>query len=346
MFTLALTTAFALLSSLVASQPCDIYAIGNTPCVAAHSTTRALYSKYNGPLYEVVRASDGQYQVISTVSAGGIANSGVQDSFCAGTTCSIYAIYDQSGNGNDLLPAPPGGAMSGPGPNGYDLMANATMAPVLLNGQKVYGVYSPTKTGYRNDNTKNVPTGNNPEGMYWVVDAQHYNGICCFDYGNAETDNTDDGAGTMEALNFGLMIGTTHGAGSGPWIQADLENGIFAGNTPGAFNTPASENPNNPTITSEFATGIVKGDSSNLWAIRGGDAQSGGLTTFYSGSRPSGYYPMNKKGAIILGIGGDNSNNAVGTFYEGAMVSGYPNDNIEAYVQADIVQNAKYSRAS
>ncbi|MFE9672485.1 cellulose binding domain-containing protein, partial [Microbispora bryophytorum] len=30
------------------SQPCDIYAAGGTPCVAAHSTTRALYGNYNG----------------------------------------------------------------------------------------------------------------------------------------------------------------------------------------------------------------------------------------------------------------------------------------------------------
>src|ERR1041384_6240215 len=28
--------------------PCDIYGAGGTPCVAAHSTTRALYSAYNG----------------------------------------------------------------------------------------------------------------------------------------------------------------------------------------------------------------------------------------------------------------------------------------------------------
>ncbi|WP_248963865.1 arabinofuranosidase catalytic domain-containing protein [Sphaerisporangium perillae] len=34
-----------------ASLPCDIYAAGGTPCVAAHSTTRALYGTYNGPLY-------------------------------------------------------------------------------------------------------------------------------------------------------------------------------------------------------------------------------------------------------------------------------------------------------
>ncbi|NED81091.1 alpha-L-arabinofuranosidase, partial [Streptomyces sp. SID11233] len=30
------------------SLPCDLYAAGGTPCVAAHSTTRALFSSYNG----------------------------------------------------------------------------------------------------------------------------------------------------------------------------------------------------------------------------------------------------------------------------------------------------------
>jgi len=34
-----------------ASLPCDIYASAGTPCVAAHSTTRALFASYNGPLY-------------------------------------------------------------------------------------------------------------------------------------------------------------------------------------------------------------------------------------------------------------------------------------------------------
>ena len=40
--------------------PCDIYAAAADPCVAAHSTTRALYASYNGPLYQVLRQSDGK----------------------------------------------------------------------------------------------------------------------------------------------------------------------------------------------------------------------------------------------------------------------------------------------
>ncbi len=75
----------------------------------------------------------------------------------------------------------------------------------------------------------------------------------------------------------------------------------------------------------------------NQWAILGGNAQSGTLATDYSGVRPSGYNPMKKQGAIILGIGGDNSKSSAGTFYEGVMTSGYPTAATEAAVQANIV---------
>ena len=43
--------------------PCDIYAAAGNPCAAAHSTTRALYAGYNGPLYQVLRQSDGSARI-------------------------------------------------------------------------------------------------------------------------------------------------------------------------------------------------------------------------------------------------------------------------------------------
>ena len=52
--------------------------------------------------------------------------------------------------------------------------------------------------------------------------GDHVNGGCCFDYGNAETDNLDDGKGTMEALYFGTSKGWGHGQGPGPWVMADV----------------------------------------------------------------------------------------------------------------------------
>ena len=48
--------------------PCDIYGNAGTPCVAAHSTTRALYGSYSGPLYQVRRSSDGATTNINPLS--------------------------------------------------------------------------------------------------------------------------------------------------------------------------------------------------------------------------------------------------------------------------------------
>ena len=44
--------AFALVGAL-AEGPCDILGAAGNPCVAAHSTVRALYAAYDGPLYKV-----------------------------------------------------------------------------------------------------------------------------------------------------------------------------------------------------------------------------------------------------------------------------------------------------
>jgi hypothetical protein len=70
-------------SETIKQRPCDIYAAGNTPCVAAHSTVRSLYAKYTGALYQVQRASDNATQNIGLL-ADGYANAATQDAFCTG----------------------------------------------------------------------------------------------------------------------------------------------------------------------------------------------------------------------------------------------------------------------
>ena len=311
-------------SRAATSQPCDIYATEGTPCVAAHSTTRALFAAYDGPLYKVTRASGGTSTNVYPLTAGGYANSATQDSFCAQTYCTITEIYDQSGHGNNLTDAPAGGAAGGP-----DILANAAAAPVEAGGHKVYGVYISPGMGYRDDSTSGIATGNASEGEYAVVDGTHSDNGCCFDYGNAETNNDDDGAGAMEAIYFGTENAWGYGSGSGPWIMADMENGLFSG-------SGAGYNAGDPTTDYRFTTAMIEGGA-NQWAILGGNATSGSLSTDYSGVRPSGYNPMKKQGAIILGIGGDNSDSSAGTFYEGVMTSGYPTAAAEAAVQANIV---------
>src|SRR3982751_1117410 len=132
----AATMAVAPLASAATGGPCDIYAAGGTPCVAAHSTTRALYGSYTGPLYQVRRWSDGATTNVGVLSAGGYANAATQDNFCSGTNCTIVKIYDQTSRHNDLTIAPGGGA----NPTA-DQGANAAALPVTAGGHKVYGVY-------------------------------------------------------------------------------------------------------------------------------------------------------------------------------------------------------------
>lgn len=133
--------------------PCDIYAAAGDPCVAAHSTTRALYASYNGPLYQVLRQSDGRTLNIgvvpaSAIGAGGYANAAAQDQFCSNTYCWISKVYDQSPKHNDLFQAPRG-AFSGPAMGGFNNLPLADMAPVSIGGHKVYGVFIAPGMGIR-----------------------------------------------------------------------------------------------------------------------------------------------------------------------------------------------------
>ncbi|MFG1702670.1 arabinofuranosidase catalytic domain-containing protein [Nonomuraea sp. M3C6] len=313
----------------VSSLPCDIYAAGGTACVAAHSTVRALYRSYTGNLYQVRRSSDNTTKNIGVLNAGGLANAAAQDSFCAATSCVTTVIYDQSGHGNNLAYQGPGGA------GGSDTPASATRESLTVGSNKVYSLYINAGNSYwRDGHLTGVPTGSAPEGMYMVTSGTHVNNGCCFDYGNSETTRRADGPGAMDAIYFGTSCWFGGCSGSGPWVQADLEWGLFPGGS-------TSWNPNQRAFTNRYVTAMLKNNGTSRFAIKGGNAQSGGMTTLWDGALPSGYSPMKKQGAIILGSGGDcclgNTNVSVGTFYEGAMVSGYPTDATENAVQENII---------
>ena len=323
--------------------PCDIYAAGGTPCVAAHSSTRALYAGYDGPLYQIVRQSDGKTLDIGVVPAsagdpGGYADAAAQDAFCANTTCWISILYDQSGNENHLIQAPRGG-FSGPAMGGFNNVPIADMAPVTLMGHKVYGVFIVPGMGLRWNDAKNTAVDDQAEGQYWVVSGHHYNTGCCFDYGNAETDSRDDGDGTMETTYFGNQPAWYRGSGPGPWVMTDQENNLV-----GCVNPDPNDKlcQDLPTVNWRFVTATADGEPHH-WRSMGGNAQEGELTIMYDGSRiinpRNSYDPMRKQGAILLGNGGDNSNGSSGTFYEAAMTAPgtFPSIEINQAVQANVV---------
>ncbi len=326
--------------------PCDIYAVANNPCVAAHSTTRALYASYNGPLYQVLRQSDGKTLDIGVVQpvaspaadAGGYANAAAQDAFCANTYCWITTIYDQSPKHNHLIQVPRGG-FSGPAMGGFNNLPVADMAPITIMGHKAYGVFISPGMGLRQDDPRGTAVDDQAEGQYWVINGHHYNSGCCFDYGNAEIDSRDDDNGTMETTYYGNAGAWYHGPAPGPWIMTDQENNLV-----GCVNPGGSKGcPNLPSITSRFVTAMAKGEPHH-WTSMGGDAQRGALAVMFDGPRVNSTYdPMRKQGAILLGNGGDNSVGSQGTFYEGAMTAAgtFPTDATDQLVQANVVA-AKY----
>ncbi len=322
--------------------PCDIYAVAGDPCVAAHSTTRALYRSYNGPLYQVLRQSDGKTLDIGVVQpvaspapdAGGYADAGAQDRFCANTYCWITTIYDQSPKHNDLTQAPRGG-FGGPALGGFDNLPIADMAPITIMGHKVYGVFIEPGMGLRHDDPRGTAVDDQAEGEYWVVSGKHFNAGCCFDYGNAETDSRDDDNGAMETAYFGNASPWYSGSGRGPWIMTDQENNLV-----GCVNADGSKGcANLPSISWRFVTAVAKAEP-HRWATLGGDAQKGPLAVMFDGPRVNPTYdPMRKQGAILLGAGGDNSDGSQGTFYEGAMTAAgtFPSNTTDQLVQANIV---------
>ncbi|MBN1612573.1 MAG: hypothetical protein JW940_38440 [Polyangiaceae bacterium] len=240
--------------------------------------------------------------------------------------------------------------MAARGPrNGYlktaDTESNAKGRSLTLSGHKVYSLYmtsdssfgsstGPTHDGYRNNDATGLPSGTAGQGVYEIVDGKRANAGCCWNFGNAQRDScSTGGTGAMDTISFGLKFVWGTGAGDGPWFMGDFEGGVWAGGSGDA----ATQNPNNPSVTWDYGFGIVKTDTAAgtpQYAIRVGNAQSGGLTTAYDGKAPASW---NLQGGIVLGIGGDNSNTSYGTFFEGAITAGRPSDATDLAV----LQNAQ-----
>ena len=327
-------------ASVGGSLPCDILKNSGNPCVAAHSTVRVLVSAYAGPLYQVQRNWDSALLDIGAVD--GYADATSQDAFCANGTCNIVTLYDQSGNGNDLAPAPAGGQKATP-----DNPARATDLQTTVGGHTVYGIKIKQGMGYRKLVANAMAKGDEPQTIYKVTSQQDLVNGCCFDYGNAETDARDDGNGTAESVYFGMGVIWGTGSGSGPWVMADLENGLYAG----WENMQDRNISTNASLAYNFVTALLVGDTADKnggkgrFALYGGDATSGSLKTMYDGIRPEkpGYVPMQKQGSIVLGTAGDNSASDGGRFYEGVIASGAATkQNLDA-LQAGIVA-AGYGR--
>ncbi|HNY31009.1 MAG TPA: arabinofuranosidase catalytic domain-containing protein [Fibrobacteria bacterium] len=346
----AVAGSLALAVAIIAGEgPCDIYAKAGTPCVGAFSTTRALYADFNGPLIQVRDSASNKTKDIYPIAPGGVINKASIDSFVKGKG-SISMLYDQSPKKNHLPPSPRCNYLEA------GLESDLSKGQTKLDGNTVPGIYitgaSPAdvwvsrrikNVAYRNNAAKGTATGNQAETMYMVVDGKRYSEPCCFSYGNGETTGNDDGNGTMESIYWGTNISWGGpGEGKGPWIAADLENGMYKSDRGG--HTSSVTSPNNKTINVSYASLFLKGPAADSFGLKAGDAQTGKLTTMWNGKRPTpNYYPKKLQGAIFLGTGGDGSPGGTGTFYEGVITIGNPPDSIDDQIQANIVA-AGYGR--
>jgi hypothetical protein len=123
--------------------PCDITGKAGNPCVAAHSTTRALYAAYDGPLYRVASGKNchpcvhkgrtccgpGNSTDIGLLEAGGFADISAQDAACAKGDCVISLVYDQSGHDNHL--------------GQRHMLVNASKHKILIGGKVAVCTYRP-----------------------------------------------------------------------------------------------------------------------------------------------------------------------------------------------------------
>jgi hypothetical protein len=354
-------------STVVPALPCEIVAQdgGGAKCVTAHSTVRTIVPGYSGPLYLLCQGSTPAGPgtcngvTLEIFAKDGYADVEKHDAFCGSETCTIRKIYDQSGQKNDLEPAPKGGAKATP-----DNPAKASALPVMINGHKAYGVLIKAGMGYRTGcngctikKTNGMPLNDEPQTVYMVTSQKDLIDGCCFDYGNAETTSNDDGNGAVEAVYFGggVVWGTGYGGKPGPWVMADLENGTYAG----WENRQDKSISTNKPLKFDYVTAVLVGDTADKnngkgrFALYGADAQGldaslGKLTCMYDGIRPekTGYVPMQKQGSLILGTGGDNSSGGGGRFYEGATIAGPALSNAALSRLHDAIVAAKYENAN
>ncbi len=326
--------------------------------VAAHSMTRAMFAAYTGPLFRAQRASDSTEKDIGFVTGSGLVDTSALNTFCAGTSCKVATLYDQSGNGNDMWKGDT--AANAPMDNNetpklchlldiqYWQMTDGTKIPIAVEPGQSGGLGSCLRN---RDKTKNMPVGASPITQYGVFHQQYLNGGCCFNYGNTGKKIHYTGPGTLSALNFSKENWWSEGKGNGPWVMVDWEAGVYAGDIcvcgrssacgppNGADCQNAGTKPNdNPSVTYDIATALMKCDGTAHWALKNGNAKSGPLAVSIDlPTLPKGYSPLKQEGGLGLGEGGAGDNGGTGGFSEGAVIAAETSDATDNAIQQSIV---------
>ena len=301
--------------------PCDIMAKAATPCAAAHSITRAMFSGYVKRLFQLTRSSDGTSTDI-VATASGLYNAAAVATFCAGTNCIISKIYDQTANGNDLTVV------------GNVFAANATpgnAAPWTIsyrNGLPVVLTYG-DKGAYRNRATTSaIPTGAASSATFEVRGTDAWSTIGG-GYGRMESyiasacGSDPDGTcppGAMWATALSTYFRNSDSAPTtttAPGPGVDQEFFVYTG-------VPATL----PGVLSQFATW---NNATGAATVNWGDATKPNV---YQAYQVAPFRTPVVQSGLSLGEGGDASV-VPEEFFEGGITIGAPTPATIAAVQAN-----------
>ena len=193
---------------------------------------RALYGAYSGTLYQSGAPPTRPPRTSRFSSAGGFADRPFKTSFCSGTTCTISILYDQSPNHNDLtnrrrLYWLPNGGNEANAADGKITVGGHTR-PRDLRQQPSAERRLPEQQDQR------LATGDQPEAMYMVLD-----GTASARSAASITATPRPTGRTTATPRWRPSTGAPRrsgrrGGGNGPWVAADLENGMFEGDSTNA----------------------------------------------------------------------------------------------------------------
>ena len=153
------------LQPIQATKPADVAALVFARILAAHSTVRALYANYAGPLYTVIHNQSNKSMDINVSKPGGYADVAQHEGLCPKEgECIIARVIDQSGHGNHLAPRDDRGVphRGKPGQYGhYHNPVDASAHKIFVGGDntQVYGMYFDPGMGYKNNLTTGIATG-------------------------------------------------------------------------------------------------------------------------------------------------------------------------------------------
>ncbi len=202
------------------------------------------------------------------------------------------------------------------------------MVQVTVGGSadiEAYGLDITGGVGYADDATSGVAVGDQPEGTYWSPAAPMSTVNAAWTSATPKLAGTTTATGAWTPSASGRArvsrgpAGSRRATAAAPGSGSTWRTALFLGGerlVPGQCPGPRRLGHRHGRRTTGRAP----------IAIETGNAQSGGLTTQWSGALPDlgGYMPMQKKGGIVLGTGGDNSNAGIGTLVRGRHDLGLP----------------------